>query len=810
MRQTKITGSGQEVAQNLKEAETMPRKCFLNFIQSFGDAAQFQVIYNIDNNKNEEAADSNHSEMEMFYFESIITEIQPFIAASDHSWLIRTFDNHRETRALPRPKDIPIKLPDEAWKWTRFHLLPHQGDRNSLNRSTRVIITNITDDMDIQVRLARANEQLTAALESASQAVWDLDFVNNRTYYSPAWTAMLGFGPDDIPDDPDAWEQLIHPDDVEAVLEQDRAHKEGRIDFFKAEFRMRHKNGSWIWILDRGKVLARDKNGKPLRMIGTHTDITERKHTLAELEDARKRAEAAASAKADFLANMSHELRTPLTSIIGATDLLADELKDVLSKRLLSVLSMQEEAGHSLLGIVNDILDFSKLETGDLRLETIAFDLKELVKACLAMVRPTAERKRIHLTSSGLTFLPSWLTGDPLRLRQILINLLSNAIKFTPDGGSVTIRVKRTREGRIEFSVEDTGIGISQENLAKLFNRFSQADSSTTREYGGSGLGLAITKRLVDMMDGNIGVDSTPGSGTTFWFDLPMILAEGRPETDLAQAGSSSEDLNGRNILLAEDNLVNQRLIRMTLEKSGCQVTVVSTGAAAVEAIENSSEETYDLILMDIQMPQMDGPEAARLIRGSERGRKLPIIALTANVFAESHTEGADWLFDAWQAKPVDWPELCRTMGQLLGDRRLPSEGAWISPPPTPSAAAPEPAPSSEAPEPAPQMPDQFADLVEIFGAEEVARLASLFCEELQQRLTAIAAVEGDPDRIAREAHALASAAASLEFRDLSACCRQIMAMADSDASRVPELVQELDRLGREAVKLSGKLTATG
>ncbi|WP_456377810.1 PAS domain S-box protein [Thiolapillus sp.] len=436
----------------------------------------------------------------------------------------------------------------------------------------------------------------------------------------------------------------------------------GRV--WQGAFRNLRKNGTPYWI-EASISPIKDQDGNITQYVAVSRDITRRKQQLGALRQAKREAQAANTAKSEFVANISHEIRTPMNAILGFTDLC---LEGDLAPQQRKYLGNVKESAHTMLSLINEILDFSKIEAGKLVIESIPFDLDRELTMVASMTRQLVHTKEVELQLVQDTRGPNILLGDPLRLKQILTNLTSNAVKFTNQGKiQITARELQRNDDsiEIEFSVCDSGIGMSQDKLNSIFQPFSQADSSTTRKFGGTGLGLTISSQLIEKMGGKIEVESEPGIGSTFYFCLSFPLpGEGefpdQPEDSLQQP---FKQLQNTRVLLVEDNQINRELATEVLERHQLLVDTASDGQKALEKLE---QQQYDLVLMDIQMPIMDGYEATWIIRNQLKLKKLPVIALTASTSTIVREKCMRAGMDDYVSKPIDIHELMEKIDKVI------------------------------------------------------------------------------------------------------------------------------------------------
>jgi len=513
----------------------------------------------------------------------------------------------------------------------------------------------------------RLIERVTLATGAGRVGIWDLDIATNEMVCDPNMCALYGIQETATPWKFDFWAGAIHSEDYTQTLSKLGEAIAGGASF-DHEFRIVWENGETSHMHAQA-IVIRDA-GVAVRMVGTNLDVTEIRVLAEQLRDekenllesveklsvATETAVQANQAKSEFLARMSHEIRTPMNGMLGFATILLD---GKLAPEQRQQLTHLDEAGKSLLAIINDILDFSKIEAGIIELEQTAISPSALVNGALSIVQVAARAKGLNIMENFDPDIPSWVLGDPTRLRQILLNLLTNAVKFT-DSGSVSLTVRRepdSDQALLRFEVSDTGIGIPADTEHLLFQNFSQLEHAQGRHFGGTGLGLAISKRLAQAMQGSMSMRRNPKGGSTFWFTaaLPEIEA---PTTESER--TRREATRACRILVAEDNTINQIVVETLLKHDGHEVVLVSNGAEAVEAVRNG---TFDLVLMDMEMPVMKGDEATIVIREmGPYGLSLPIIALTANAMTDQIKKCLNAGMNAHLAKPIDRELLRRTI----------------------------------------------------------------------------------------------------------------------------------------------------
>ena len=532
-------------------------------------------------------------------------------------------------------------------------------------------VKDITERERIEEEIRAAKEQFSSLVGNLPGAVFRFRFDEKRStvFYSDYFKTLTGYAAEDFMSGRRSFHELIHPDDQEWVsedLDRSVAAKQPH----EQEFRIFDKNGEIRWINSRGIALY-DEDGVPEYCDGSMFEVTEQKQAAIELAEAKQAADAANQAKGDFLANMSHEIRTPMNAILGLSDLC---LRTDLTPKQQDYLSKIHSSATSLLGIINDILDFSKIEAGKLDMEAIPFEIDRVLDNLATVVTVKTQEKGLELLFSRDPDMPRVLVGDPLRLGQVLVNLVNNAVKFT-EQGEIVVRMEATTVSNddvtIQVSVRDTGIGMNEEQLGRLFQSFSQADTSTTRKYGGTGLGLAISKQLVEMMGGNIDVESQPGAGSTFSFRATFGISDDEQHRQFIPADS----LRGLRALVVDDNPSAREIMQSYLESFTFAVETAKDAETAFAKLQ-ASDQPVDLIIMDWLMPGMNGLQAATHIKTQlELAQDPHILLVTAYGRTDiSESEGAKHV-DTVLGKPVSPSHLFDAIMEAFGQEVSRSAG---------------------------------------------------------------------------------------------------------------------------------------
>lgn len=496
-----------------------------------------------------------------------------------------------------------------------------------------------------EAELEEKSTRLELVLEGTRLGMWDWNPQTGEVAFNERWAEMLGHSLEEIPFTLASWESRVHPDDLSGCYADITAHLEGRTTFYENIHRMRHANGEWVYILDRGKVTERDAEGNPTRFTGTHTDITAQK--LAELEACE-----ASRAKSLFLATMSHEIRTPLNGILGLLQVLEGTDLGTQQHELLSLIS---QSGEHLLVLINDILDLSKIDAGKLELESQPTDVSAVLDSIAGLFEHHADEKGVSMRRRLALPEDRWFRTDSHRLRQIVTNLVSNAVKFTAKGEvMLSARTETSDEAEdLIVTVTDTGRGIA--DLDGIWEGFRQEDASISRHHGGTGLGLTICRSLAELLGGSISVESTLAAGSTFELRLPVLACPAERTAFAPSTDALDEAITSLKVLVAEDNRVNQKVAEGMFQRLGLDVVLVNNG---LEAVERCAAELFDLVLMDLHMPQLDGLQATRALVEAH-GEACPrIVALSADVSPESASQCREVGMDGFLSKPFRLAEL--------------------------------------------------------------------------------------------------------------------------------------------------------
>jgi PAS domain S-box-containing protein len=535
--------------------------------------------------------------------------------------------------------------------WLSMSGVPVKDDAGQVT-SYRGAGLDITARKESESALRASEERFKLLVDSSEDGFWDANLATESVYYAPRWKAILGYADHELSNTEETFERLLHKDDLQMVRSSRERSLPAGNHSFSIEFRMMHKEGGVRWIRSTG-IEIRNSEGKMVRALGFHTDISERKKVEDQIREAKATAESANRAKSNFLATMSHEIRTPMNGIIGMTGLMLDTELNSDQREFAETIRVSSE---SLLSIINDILDFSKIESGKLELEQEPFALVDCIEEALDLMAPSAASKGLELAYYLQDEVPARVIGDVTRLRQIIVNLIGNAVKFTHEG-EVFVEVRREPESppipgqiTLHFTVRDTGIGIPEDKVERLFQPFSQVDASTTRNYGGTGLGLAVCRKLTSIMGGGIWVESIDGLGSTFHFTLKLGVAEDETGIEVPL-----EQLEGCRALVVDDNATNRKVLRLQLERLGLTAIEAENGSEALDLVSKGS--AFDVAFLDFHMPYMDGVEVAKALRKLRKPEELKLVFLPSISRSEDQIRESRSLFEGVISKRVESAE---------------------------------------------------------------------------------------------------------------------------------------------------------
>jgi PAS domain S-box-containing protein len=584
-----------------------------------------------------------------------------FIHPEDREMVVERHMRRIRGEEVPHQYPFRIVTKNGSVRWVEIHAVffPWKGEPATLN-----FANDITDRKRVEEALQESEKKYRNIFNNSTEGIFRTSPDGQVLMANPALARMFGYeSPEDILKNVSDLKEQFYIDSPKRDEIMHLINKQGPVKDY--ELKSKCKDGSIIDV-SMSVYAVRDENQNLLYYEGMLEDITEKKR-IEELKIAKESAEAATRAKTEFLAKMSHEIRTPMNAIIGLSYLLRNTN---LTARQCDYLNKIETSAKSLLGIINNILDISKIEAGKLEMESVDFQLHDIMNNIADIFSEYAIEKGINLAVLVAEDVPRELLGDPLRLEQVLVNLTDNAVKFTVSG-SIMIRAdlvnKDAMRCRLRFSVTDSGIGMTREEISRLFVIFSQADSSITRKFGGTGLGLAISRRLVEMMGGEIHVESEPGKGSTFNFTAefgcqPAIRKNKEEKTTIQPV----IDFSGLRLLLVEDNFINQQVAREVLENAGVLVDAVNNGLEAVEAVRLNA---YDAVIMDVEMPVMSGYEATRIIREDAHNMDLPIIAMTAHSLEEVQKECLAVGMNDYVTKPIEIERMFSVLNRWVKPR---------------------------------------------------------------------------------------------------------------------------------------------
>lgn len=555
-------------------------------------------------------------------------------------------------------------------EWTNTLLRDAQGHVEYMIS----IGTDITERKQIETSLRQSEERMRLVLNATNDGIWDWNPITHEAYHSPRWKEIIGYNDDELPDEDSSFFDLIHPDDKAVVTQAITRHFE-RNSSYRVELRMRHKNGSYRWVLSRGEAI-RNISGKPIRMVGSITDITDLKQAeenlkllneeletrvklrTAELTSTRDEAQRANRAKSEFLSRMSHELRTPMNAILGFSHVL--EYQNLAPKQLRFVREIHR-AGDYLLELINELLDLARIESGKMTVLLQSVSIHSTIQASIEIIQPLLSTKQIHLINQCDT--TASVLADPTRLKQVFVNLLSNAAKYNNIQGSIDITCEYQENNLIRLCIADTGPGIAPENFAQLFKPFERLGAEFT-EIEGTGIGLALSKQLAELMGGILGFDSALGKGSMFWIELPLAPETTPTETPSRQNKTFATGNQDWMVLYIEDNAANLRVVEAMFQYFPHLKLISATRGEF--GLDLARRYKPDVILLDIHLPGIDGYAVLEALKANSATQDIPVIALSADAMAIDIERALRAGFVQYLTKPINMNELSEAIEHYL------------------------------------------------------------------------------------------------------------------------------------------------
>lgn len=540
-----------------------------------------------------------------------------------------------------------LKLPDG-----RIHWMESLGAiyYDAAGKPVRMVGTqsDVTEKKELLARTEEGRRQLELVLESARLGFWDWHIPSGHVHYGGVWSSMLGYSKDEIPPHVHAWESLVHPDDLPSVMKALNSHFADKSPVYEAEQRLKKKDGSWLWILSRGKVVERDASGAPIRALGIHADISQERVARDSLRQAAKR-------KDEFLATLAHELRNPLAPLRTGLEIINLEPSGREAERARKMMGRQLV---TMVRLIDDLLDVARITQGRLELKKSTVSLTDVIDTALEGVKPAIDAAKLTF-SVNVPQQPILLSGDSVRLSQVFMNILGNAVKYTPEGGAISLSAHRTN-GTATIEIKDNGLGIPKEMLKAVFDMFGQVNQTLDRSQGGLGIGLAIVKKIVELHGGEVCAESPGvGLGSTFTIHLPVLQEERAQERPKIKKPSPEVEA-ARGVLVVDDNIDGAESLALFISMLGHRVEVAHSGQEALSLIKRGLPDT---IFLDIGLPGLGGYEVAREIRKLPMGQSVTLIALTGWGTEEDKRKAQEAGFTEHLTKPVDLSHIERILG---------------------------------------------------------------------------------------------------------------------------------------------------